>query len=67
MPDIIFTSGGTEANNMVLHSAPCHFWKTYPRDDTAGKRLPHIVTSNIEHDSIRLVLEKYLEDGKAGN
>ncbi|KAI0237332.1 Selenocysteine lyase [Lamellibrachia satsuma] len=33
-PDnIIFTSGGTEGNNMVLHSAVQHFWLYHPLAD----------------------------------
>ena len=31
--DIIFTSGGTEGNNMVLHSAVQHFWLCHPLAD----------------------------------
>nr|XP_057928804.1 selenocysteine lyase isoform X2 [Doryrhamphus excisus] len=56
--DIIFTSGGTEANNMVLHTALEHF-----RRHSNGK-LPHIITSNVEHDSIKLVAEHLQRDGK---
>lgn len=38
--EIIFTSGGTEANNLVLHQF-------------AAMRSPRIIVSAIEHDSIR--------------
>ncbi|XP_054644911.1 selenocysteine lyase isoform X2 [Dunckerocampus dactyliophorus] len=57
--DIIFTSGGTEANNMVLHTAIEHF-----KRHQNGK-LPHIITTNVEHDSIKLVAEHLQRDGKA--
>ncbi|KAM4694975.1 selenocysteine lyase isoform 2-T2 [Discoglossus pictus] len=50
--DIIFTSGGTEANNMVLFSAVEHF----NRAGTGNRALPHIITSNVEHDSVALPL-----------
>ncbi|NXL95401.1 SCLY lyase, partial [Alectura lathami] len=56
--DIIFTSGGTEANNMVIHTALRHF-----RDSQGqGQATPHVVTSNVEHDSIRLPLEQLVKE-----
>ncbi|XP_072200227.1 selenocysteine lyase [Excalfactoria chinensis] len=57
--DIIFTSGGTEANNMVIHTALRYF------RESRAQGLPHIVTSNVEHDSIRLPLEQLVKDGLA--
>uniref|UniRef100_A0A8C2XL40 Selenocysteine lyase n=1 Tax=Cyclopterus lumpus TaxID=8103 RepID=A0A8C2XL40_CYCLU len=69
--DIIFTSGGTEANNMVLHTAVEHFRRS---SRAAGQReghrngsggLPHIITSNVEHDSVKLVAEHLQKEGKA--
>ncbi|KAJ7405168.1 Selenocysteine lyase [Willisornis vidua] len=55
--DIVFTSGGTEANNMVIHTARRHFLEGQPVAGR-GRGTPHIVTSNVEHDSIRLPLEQ---------
>ncbi|RDD44252.1 Selenocysteine lyase [Trichoplax sp. H2] len=52
--DILFTSGGTEANNMVIRSVTTH----YSRLCKESGDLPHIITSNMEHDSVKLVLEK---------
>jgi cysteine desulfurase len=43
---IIFTSGGSEANSWIITSATRAYAKA------TGKR-PHIITSNVEHDSIR--------------
>ncbi|XP_071805994.1 selenocysteine lyase-like isoform X1 [Asterias amurensis] len=71
--DIVFTSGGTETNNMVIHTALQHFWKTFPQldpgDPSLGVRptnqhrfLPHVITSNLEHDSIKLVLEQLADE-----
>ncbi|XP_053317078.1 selenocysteine lyase [Spea bombifrons] len=56
--DIIFTSGGTEANNMVLFSAVEHFSAAAPGRSSNGAdgALPHIITSNVEHDSVALPL-----------
>jgi len=67
--DIIFTSGGTEANNQVLHTVIEHFHGT---KNTSSLEMatdhvkPHIVTTSLEHDSIKLVLEKFQQQGKAG-
>ncbi|XP_017335782.1 selenocysteine lyase [Ictalurus punctatus] len=72
--DIIFTSGGTEANNMVFHSAMEHYWKSSMSAEGGreenyhvnGKRIiPHIITSNVEHDSVKLVAEHLVQMGKA--
>ena len=64
--DIIFTSGGTEANNLVLNTAVEHFRMTQNADNFAEHSLPHIITSSLEHDSIKLVLERYRNTGRAG-
>ena len=64
--DIIFTSGGTEANNMVLNTAVEHFIMRWIADSVAEPSLPHIISSSLEHDSIKLVLERYQNIGRAG-
>ncbi|KAM4739184.1 selenocysteine lyase isoform 1-T2 [Anableps anableps] len=69
--DIVFTSGGTEANNLVLHTAVEHFRKNRSAAENGEGRengctgLPHIITSNVEHDSIRLTAEHLQTVGKA--
>ncbi|XP_060080503.1 selenocysteine lyase-like, partial [Ylistrum balloti] len=70
--DILFTSGGTEANNMILQTALKHFHLcqeiTNGTDPTRGDnsdQLPHFITSNMEHDSVKLVLENLAEEGIA--
>jgi len=59
--DILFVSGGTEANNMVIHSAVMFYaqWAagTGGATDAPVAGVPHVVTSNVEHDSIALALK----------
>lgn len=62
--DIVFTSGGTESNNLVIHSA----MKTFHENKASGGgalehpspvegATPHFITSTVEHDSISLPLQ----------
>ena len=60
--DIIFTSGGTEANNTVFLSIIKHFNMFYKTNDNQ-KYLPHVITSTIEHDSVLLSIENLVEEG----
>ncbi|CAC5413309.1 SCLY [Mytilus coruscus] len=66
--DIIFTSGGTEGNNMIIQTAVKYAYHDmsngYPGGDNHDK-LPHFITSNLEHDSVKLVLEHLAEEGTA--
>lgn len=63
--DIIITSGGTEANHMVIHSALEYFRVFYDEQENCNPGLkPHIITSNLEHDSIQLPLLKFEEQGR---
>ena len=50
--EIIFTSGATEANNTVIHSA---------LTSNSGRRV--ILTSAVEHPSVKNVLNHYEEEG----
>ena len=50
--DIIFTSGGTEANNMILHSV------------VESLDVKHIVTTKIEHHAVLNVIEKLVRSKK---
>jgi len=50
--DIIFTSGGTEGNNLVLYTATRLASETAP----AQPRV-HIVSTTVEHDSVENMLQ----------
>ena len=68
---------------MVIHTALQHFWKTFPllelsnhhpgdpaledRPTNQSRFLPHVITSNLEHDSIKLVLEHLADERQVGN
>jgi cysteine desulfurase len=51
--EIVFTSGGTEANNLAIRGA-CEAAQVHGR---------HIITSAIEHPSVRGVLEYFEKNG----
>lgn len=51
--EIIFTSGGTESNNLFIFGAA----------EALRKYGKHIVTTNIEHDSVLKPLQKLESDG----
>lgn len=61
-----------QANNLVLHTAVEHFRKhCRAAEQGAGHQngctgLPHIITSNVEHDSVKLVAQHLEKEGKAG-
>ncbi|XP_029883530.1 selenocysteine lyase isoform X3 [Aquila chrysaetos chrysaetos] len=53
-----------QANNMVIHTACRHFRESQARPGN-GRGTPHIVTSSVEHDSIRLPLEQLVKESLA--
>lgn len=55
--DIIFTSGGTEANNAVINTSLKYFQEIAKNAADGGKLkdcVPHIITTILEHDSVQL-------------
>jgi len=48
--EIIFTSCGSESNNLVLKGVTCEYVACKPKDAPGGR---HIVTSQIEHPSVK--------------
>lgn len=64
--EIIFTSGGTESNNMVIQSILYHYQRVVESiSDVNINSEPHIITTNVEHDSVRLPLEALSKEGRA--
>lgn len=49
--EVIFTSGGTESMNMLIHGV------------LAGKQNAHAITSNVEHSCIYKTLARYASQG----
>lgn len=65
--DIVFTSGGTEANNWVISSAIEHFHKTnFQHEIKESKAKPHFISTTVEHDAISLPLIHLEDKGKIG-
>nr|XP_039257383.1 selenocysteine lyase-like [Styela clava] len=64
--DIVFTSGGTEANNWVITTAIEHFKITQVKSQHQGEQRlkPHIVTTTIEHDAVTLPLINLKDKGE---
>lgn len=61
--DVIFTSGGSESNNWVIDATiKCFLSKIF--SDPPCK--PHIITSNVEHDSISVTLSTLQKEGIVG-
>ncbi len=54
--EIVFVSGGTEANNLAIRGIT----------DTAPPNRGHIITSAIEHSSVRGICEALEKGGKSG-
>jgi cysteine desulfurase len=45
---IVFTASATEANNLIIQGVVKRYW----RDGGQDRRLPHLITSTIEHESV---------------
>lgn len=54
--EVIFMSGGTEANNHIICNSIKYFKEFLGYDST---RKPHFISSTIEHDSIAKVLDAF--------
>ncbi|XP_077205389.1 selenocysteine lyase isoform X2 [Paroedura picta] len=72
--DIIFTSGGTEANNLVIHTAVKYFRDSNKQRHDGlrdQKKIwgthPHLIISCVEHDSVRLPVEHLLKEREAAS
>ncbi|KKR43238.1 MAG: Cysteine desulfurase [Parcubacteria group bacterium GW2011_GWF1_40_6] len=61
--EIIFTSGATEANNLAIQGIVLKFWELSSQVGAKLPKLPHIITTNIEHASV-LEVCRHLEETK---
>jgi len=70
LTNIIFVSGGTEANNIVFNSCIQKYKEikkfAHQNDLPITIDKPHIIISKIEHDSVKLIAEYYDKEGLAG-
>ncbi len=55
--EIIFTSGGTEGDNLAIVGVINHFRRNNP------EKIPHVITSAIEHSAVRETCRALLRDG----
>ena len=55
--EIVFTSGGTEANNLAIRGLIEACRNAGKTTGSAGESRPHIITSDIEHSAVRNVCE----------
>ena len=62
--EIVFTSGGTESNNLAIEGV-LKAWK-YMQSKTHAPEYskPHIVSTTIEHPAVREILLRYQERGE---
>ncbi|MCR4256097.1 MAG: aminotransferase class V-fold PLP-dependent enzyme, partial [Candidatus Uhrbacteria bacterium] len=50
--EILFTSGGTESDNMAVLGVP-RYWKgTWEKEEGKRDWIPHVITSAIEHHAV---------------
>lgn len=59
--EIVFTSGGTESNNLAIRGAVAEWMATRARDGVQ----PHLVTTRIEHHAVLHVFEDLERQGHA--
>ncbi|HWG36828.1 MAG TPA: cysteine desulfurase family protein [Terriglobales bacterium] len=59
--EIVFTSGGTESNNLAIRGAVAEWMATRARDGVK----PHLITTRIEHHAVLHVFEDLERQGHA--
>lgn len=65
--EIVFTSGGTEANNLAIKGVIASFGlsaKNIGYSDASSTTVPHIISTKIEHPSVRDLLTSLENEGK---
>ena len=62
---IVFTSCGTEADNLAIHWALQQKQQQKQQQSCSASVVPHVVTSNVEHPAIEECLKAYVAEGRA--
>jgi len=62
--EIIFTSGGTESDNLAVIGIPETKFHRDAIKVATGKEIPHVITSGIEHHAVLEPLLAYQKKGK---
>lgn len=63
--EIIFTSGGTESNNLAIQGVLKAYKMSRAEEGLEAKsQKPHIISSEIEHPAVRELLLQYQETGE---
>ncbi len=64
--EVVFTSGGTESNNLAIKGIlerNADILVRYPNEADRNARVPHLVTSAIEHSAVKNVCEDLEKQG----
>ena len=62
---IVCIRGHLQSNNMVFDTVARHYHQLHASDKGQGS-LPHVVITNLEHDSVDLTARKMAEMGRIG-
>ncbi|OGH71127.1 MAG: hypothetical protein A3C90_03090 [Candidatus Magasanikbacteria bacterium RIFCSPHIGHO2_02_FULL_51_14] len=63
-PDtIVFTSGGTEANNLAVRSVIPRSESSSDEESLLARKHPHLITTTIEHDSVLQPIKQLEREG----
>ncbi|PIQ68792.1 MAG: cysteine desulfurase NifS [Candidatus Taylorbacteria bacterium CG11_big_fil_rev_8_21_14_0_20_46_11] len=62
--EVVFTSGGTEANNLAIFGVVDSLANTHGREYLLKRGRPHVVTTTIEHASILEPLRELEKQGR---
>ena len=61
--EVVFTSGGTEADNLALRGVVAAAWLRWTTSDASSAKPPHIITTAIEHHAVLYECEALAKEG----